>query len=1378
MDSMLTTSQANVPHLLSDQTGVQDNFRSVRVISYNALSLHDNVGLHSTGQLTHLCQELLKLDVSICAIQESRLELPLDFHLSNYEIHHTAAIRGNGGLLTLVRKDAHVAIVSTHSSHPRLQMTTIRMFTQTVRVINGHAPVRDAPVDCHRDFQLHLTRLTTGLAPQDHFLIGIDLNARLAHASREFDIVGPYTTGSEMSHHITELMHHLQQNGLHFANTLVPPLDPDGEVVTPMRSDLHDLVTTWRHHDLARKCSHQIDFFIVGTRTMEHTTACRPMAWASLSSLHNSDHRPLFLEFLLRHPSPTAPRRCTPRHRRFISEQHATNFDRVHAKALDNYFAEFPSDTTPPMDQLLHLQMLAMNSMQKSCPVRVLVPRKPWISQATLCSLTQLNRIRRLKSAWWEFKRITLFPPPVPATERLEKILVHVQLYDEFKLVVAEELDSTTARIDDRLRSLLRQCRSAIRLDKVAWVDTKCSTIDSELNTAHSWHAYHELRSVSGTHKKQLKGRLRDHSGELTSDPSQLRVLWNSHWAAHFRADTSHTNSFINHLLPQSHMSWDSDICLASEGDVEKHIKGLAPRRASPNILPIDMWRRLATTMAPPLTRAINEHAQKGCLANSWCGAVTIPILKKHKDATDPNSFRPIQLLLAERKVAGRLLLETMKEKLVADTTQFCHGSSAGTCMPHFALSQITRLVSNLRLHMAIIFLDITAAYDSIVRQMVLPCDGENPQLLGLLVHMGFTADQARETLAYIKMHPSCLLGIGLPPYVISLLRCWLHGSWLTDSSSVHQLHQELFEHQPVVRNQPLVYTPSVHSCPRTDTLDTSFGVLQGDPISTVLFTAMLRIALDLAQDQLAALDPVHAQQCLVLDVPSSRTLEPGSNEQVAIRRLCFADDVACPLVSTDAKQLLRTLVAFLELLVCTFRRFGLSLNFCKGKSEIMLKLSGSESRSLWQSIKVHSRLRAPLVLQLDEQAPDLVDLQYPTGRNYRPVNTELFFANQLSIHITDCYLYLGTHHNSKLSTAREIATRKACTLRAFNTHSKVLTSPRVAIARRIQLTKTMALGHLYQQHHTMLNFSPKDLAKLNSTFLSVLKRTCRLNKTLPHAWQQLEGRRFLLLIGECCLADRLLAQRLLFFQRVVMVDNPIIRALAAYPGPGSFASMWIRDLTEAQLRIVELQSLPLPSMGSLKHWISYVVLAQTTWKALLKRHFTTPKRTEARLMHELPPRLFEDVYHDTLPEHLADLGDEVHPETLVVQPPVQCQWSCDLCDRAFATHRGLCSHRRNAHKVIPPLALRVTSNECACCGAALQTRSQLLQHLQLKSECGLFVLHNVAPMTQEAYFASVSKLNAINTALTRDHIPRTGPIPSRDGRPVSQAVAPRNPYT
>eukprot|EP00971_Amphidinium_carterae_P296788 5895730-Amphidinium_carterae.1 len=97
--------------------------------------------------------------------------------------------------------------------------------------------------------------------------------------------------------------------------------------------------------------------------------------------------------------------------------------------------------------------------------------------------------------------------------------------------------------------------------------------------------------------------------------------------------------------------------------------------------------------------------------------------------------------------------------------------------------------------------------------------------------------------------------------------------------------------------------------------------------------------------------------------------------------------------------------------------------------------------------------------------------------------------------------------------------------------------------------------------------------------------------------------------------------------QRALNFANPMVQACLRLTGAGSFWQQWIEDLSYVHENIPQLQSLVAPTLSSMDVWCTYIVVAGSSWTALLKKWLTTPQKHDYRSHFHLPPHLFTDVY-------------------------------------------------------------------------------------------------------------------------------------------------------
>eukprot|EP00971_Amphidinium_carterae_P133042 2634456-Amphidinium_carterae.1 len=132
------------------------------VLTLNTLSMADRTdeddktapskALQQPGQLKHLSQQLKREGIKVAFLQETRLTLPDDFKLKDYHVLSNSAVKGVGGLITLVTKESGVSVINSRAVGHRILAATISYKGTTIVALGAHAPIRRAPVEQHQKF--------------------------------------------------------------------------------------------------------------------------------------------------------------------------------------------------------------------------------------------------------------------------------------------------------------------------------------------------------------------------------------------------------------------------------------------------------------------------------------------------------------------------------------------------------------------------------------------------------------------------------------------------------------------------------------------------------------------------------------------------------------------------------------------------------------------------------------------------------------------------------------------------------------------------------------------------------------------------------------------------------------------------------------------------------------------------------------------------------------------------------------------------------------------------------------------------------------------------------------------------------------------------
>ena len=119
--------------------------------------------------------------------------------------------------------------------------------------------------------------------------------------------------------------------------------------------------------------------------------------------------------------------------------------------------------------------------------------------------------------------------------------------------------------------------------------------------------------------------------------------------------------------------------------------------------------------------RLLNRCLRKGKAPEEWWTGLIVPIWKKKGDVQDPGKYRVITLLSHILKLLERILGGRIRKKVEQELGEEQHGfrKVRGTTGGMFALRQILEKRLEMQERMAVGFVDLEKAYDTVPRKMV-----------------------------------------------------------------------------------------------------------------------------------------------------------------------------------------------------------------------------------------------------------------------------------------------------------------------------------------------------------------------------------------------------------------------------------------------------------------------------------------------------------------------------------------------------------------------------------------------------------------------------------------------------------------------------------
>eukprot|EP00971_Amphidinium_carterae_P352277 6492525-Amphidinium_carterae.2 len=855
-----------------------------RLLSINIRSLAEQ------GKLVYVASKLRDCEVDVACVQETRLREELDVKTTGeYSLFSTPSSRYKGGLMTLVRDRAGIQTIEYDDSSPRVSRLTMLVNGHRLHVVNGHAPITEAPDAEHADFAAQLKAVVDSIRHSGRILLCCDLNARLKGV--ELPLVGPLAVSEcpLQASHRRSVLEYLQSLDLLALNTFVG--SDDG--------------FTWTHNS---GTLHQIDF-VFGSLWFKDAISTHVLGvWGFFDLATTTDHRHLFFSFDLGIRARN-PKKCATATRitRFVGSAHRDEFAHaVKSGILGNW-----DGILSPQEYLTKLVDQAadfMNTFRPQCAT----PRSPWISDDTWNCLLLLNKYRRLSSAMFR-------GDDAYAALLADSIIKHPGA----KYFPPEHADAFDA-CAEAIHVLTRATRRLLRADRRRWFRSVCASlpVNSDIGHVLPTHLHQAVKRLCGGRRTRPGSRLRRTDGSIAIGKEEVDKLWMEHWQQHFKGSVTEVTDFEDRSCmlyddPAGNLDCEehtSDSYVYSPEQVLRALQLQPKHKATPDSIPAETWHLIGPQAAAPLAALFTE-LQKACaVPRSYAGARVVGVWKKKGCQMTTSQFRPISLMKFEAKLWSKLLLGQMTSKLRHHRGQYGSGHTVGVVFPQLLVRQFTAHCKSNRLPCATLFIDVSAAFDSVLK----------PLLWGVHPHDAYSADgdgrgsytsvQCQAMGAFLSDHPAILAQCGLPHGLVSLLRCWGKGSWFTvDSSS---------------------------ACAST------VGVRQGDNISALIFDIFYGFIISKLYLELVSAG-------VLSEIPFVKGRSwCASTDLIVVGPSAFRDDMAIPVSASTNDELLRRVQSIAEVVDSIHKQYHLEVNWSRSKTEVTLAMVAPTAKPLMQGLK------------------------------------------------------------------------------------------------------------------------------------------------------------------------------------------------------------------------------------------------------------------------------------------------------------------------------------------------------------------------------------------------------------------------------------------
>ena len=603
-----------------------------------------------------------------------------------------------------------------------------------------------------------------------------------------------------------------------------------------------------------------------------------------------------------------------------------------------------------------------------------------------------------------------------------------------------------------------------------------------------------------------------------------------------------------------------------------------------------------------------------------------VAILPKTLHPTTASQFRGILLLPNVGKRMHAILRSRIMKSLAPARSPGQLGGFSGQQVLYgsHALRTFGMICDSKGLNSAILFLDLSSAFHHLIREAVVGSnDGANLEhVMRVLVKNGLPEDKFRS----FAQLPGILADMGVAAPIVRLLRDIHLGTWCT-------LHDQWL-------------------------LRTHRGTRPGSPLADIIFHALMAKVASAVDQWLGAQDEF------------ARLL---SDINIEVPTVVWADDIAVPLATQAADDVIPLLQRTLEQVRATLSNYGFSLNFAKGKTSAVLTLRGQGASALRKKYLLHSR---PGVL-----------CTFADG------HTEW-------LHFTSAYRHLGTQFTSSHDDLTcELRTRVGMAKSAFAQLAKpILTNKNLPTKLRLQFFHSLVVTKMLFGLGSWPTPTPKQLQYLQGAFVALLKRVLRV------CHLQLPADQLLTLASTPEVRVKLAVECLLYAQRLFRTGPAFLHDLLHC----EFACVegsWMHGLRADLVWMEEVCPGCLPEgwKDNLTPLFDLWQDPRSQWVSIVKRSLKIHLIQNA-IMSDAK-KLHRAVFR-TLRMAGATFDHATEPLGLLEEKEL-----C-FCGRAFATRRGLLAHQRKTHRIFSLERPFLQGCTCLHCGKFLWSTQRLQQHL------------------------------------------------------------------
>ena len=566
--------------------------------------------------------------------------------------------------------------------------------------------------------------------------------------------------------------------------------------------------------------------------------------------------------------------------------------------------------------------------------------------------------------------------------------------------------------IKANLKEIEKQVKKQVLWDQRKWYDQWVEEIDLAGQKHDAGRIYRMLQRLGRRKKTQPDGprplpMLQTANGDFACSHDRMQEIWCAQFARNEAGISVRQQDLIDIHLdgPLIHPD-DVDMnILPSVKQITDIIQGMKNGKVpGKNGILVEILKAGSEALAMQFLPLVAKAALWGREPLEWKSGCLIPLYKGKGPSHQAESFRSIMISDTTAKIhhtwIRRFLNQAWEE--APHSIQIGGKKKLGVDLAHHLAQATAAWTKQKGYSLALLFLDLRAAFYSVYREAMFPGAGDDRFLVLAMECFNITPDDWADIRSGLELDHALH---GVPPHVESIVKDMFRGAHFTMDAV----------------DRPVLSTK---------------GTRPGDPVADVIFNMIFGLIMKDARGKFMEQTDF---EWIGQPDPVTDFGNVGTPPDKGLLDIAYVDDAMFAVYGPDPQETIRATQLIASLVHDAARFRGLDVNYQKGKTELWLKIAGKGARGIRHRVWNELKAQIPVVTEHSSQQIHVVRTYKHLGsflqENVTPVKEiaqRINAAKQAEGRLHRCFF---SKKNVSLRTKKEVFRATVLTKHAYQAH-------------------------------------------------------------------------------------------------------------------------------------------------------------------------------------------------------------------------------------------------------------------------------------------------------------------------------------------------------